>query len=238
MTDLQTAQENLQYAQAIVDNLKAQLEDPFKDLKKAYSEGAIIEYTDNKLQRWGRTDTPHWQKSFSYRIKDNISISSWQAHKDLIKQWWDGAEIEYHSTIDGWKSAKPTWHTLGRYRVKQDKWKLPEYEDGSTWTIDGILGIQIWDSQKYTKSGRRRATKELAERTAKASKTRDLLEAYRDYLEPEWKDDKASEVFYIYKKGNYRTDSDWTCRTIGTVYMSEDTAEQIVDALNKGEITL
>ena len=41
-------------------------------------------------------------------------------HAELIKQWADGAEIEYYSTIDNcwWFCASPDWTPNTRYRIK------------------------------------------------------------------------------------------------------------------------
>ena len=118
-------------------------------------------------------------------------------------------------------------------------WKLPEYEDGSKWiaSFNGTTTIDMYES--YTKSGRRRATKELAERCAKASKTRDLLEAWRDYLHPTWEDKENETVFYIYtKKDNYLLGSNTVYRTIGVVYGSKNTMQKICKSLNNGNISL
>jgi len=129
MLNLKQAKKNLEDMQVYINKLRHNLEDletdKFKDLKKAQSEGAIIEYDDG-INGWAKSKTPYWNKNYKYHIKDNISISSWNAHKDLIKQYWNGAEMEYHSTIDGWKLAEPTWHTLANYRVKAKEMTLAE----------------------------------------------------------------------------------------------------------------
>ncbi len=92
--------------------------DKFRDLKKAYSEGAIIECLHKtKDDEWNRLYRPVWDDSNRYRIKGDISISSWQAHQDLIKQWWDGAEIEIKNS-DGWIDSSCEWYTDLSYRVK------------------------------------------------------------------------------------------------------------------------
>ncbi len=220
--------------------------DKFEDLKKAFAEGAIIEY--RKEYPWYVTINPTWRTDYEYRIKDDISISSWQAHKDLIKQWWDGAEIErHHPTANTWDiKNSPEWHTNATYRVKPNIWKLPEYEDGARSVVFGSNQVTHSDSKDFTEAGRRRATEALADRCAKASKERDLLEAYRDYLEPDWKPDWTCpryDKFYIGRNYDKR-DSEYYinnvdgCQTIGAVYMSKETAIQICDALNLGEISL
>ncbi len=93
--------------------------DKFKDLKKAYSEGAIIEYYSKIDSEWHafRHDEPMWYDIDTYRIKGGISIESWDKHKDLIKQYWNDAEIEYYSD-NIWKTGTPSWHVDCPYRVK------------------------------------------------------------------------------------------------------------------------
>ncbi len=119
----------------------------------------------------------------------------------------------------------------------EDKWKLPEYEDGSEHIVSYNNTVSDSRGWEYTKAGRRRATKELAERCAKASKTRDLLEAYRDHLEPNSKDRSYFIGTYqgIYSPLKFGAGKD---DAIGLVRMSRDTAEQIVNALNTNKITL
>ena len=237
---------DIEDVQRQIDELKAQIEDKFKDLKQAFTEGAIIEY--RKDYPWDVTINPTWWTDYEYRIKDDISISSWQAHKDLIKQWGDGAEIEVKISKDNWASlpSNPNWNAFKEYRIKPNAWKLPEYEDGSRWAVSDNLQIGEWTAEYYTKAGRRRASVALAERCAKASKERDLLEAYRDYLEPDWKPDWTCpryDKFYIgrnydKKDGEYYINNADGCQTIGAVYMSKETAIQICDALNLGKISL
>ena len=122
---------------------------------------------------------------------------------------------------------------------KIHKYKLPEYEDGSEWYASDITKPYKERDIGCTQVGRRRATKELAERCAKASKTRDLLEAWRDHIEPDWENKENEIVFYIYaKKDNYLLGSNKVYRTIGVVYGSKNTMQKICDALNNKEITL
>jgi len=92
--------------------------DKHKDLKKAESEGAIIEYSG---MNWCQENNPGWHSDVNYRIKGGISIESWNAHKELIKQWWNGAEIEmqelYHK--GRWYDVdKPIWNINCLYQVK------------------------------------------------------------------------------------------------------------------------
>ncbi len=210
--------------------------DPLKELKKAYSEGAIIEFKTKVIGNWV-VSTLQWDIDYEYRIKGGISIASWDMHKDLIKQYWDGVEIEIWYGGNTWDKVTPTWMVTSTYRVKQDKWKLPEYEDGSKYIIEGTGNIAKTSVGIFTKAGRRRATKELAEICAKNSKTRDTLEAHVHRIDPDAKG--GSYVINKDRKGKY-----YCCQAIGyygiigAVYSSEETMEEIVDALNKGEIVL
>ncbi len=227
----------------------APVEDKFKDLKKAYYEGAVIEHRNNADEhRWRLScgNKPDWTAPM-YRIKDDISIESWKAHQDLIKQFWDGEEIEckqYNGQMPWGKcNSNPQWRSDLEYRVKLDEWKLPEYEDGSEFVVHNYGEIITVKSSGYTKAGRRRATKELAERCAEASKIRDLLEAWRDYLEPDYVATDWNNIhinkYYIYMiDGKYFVGYAFNTKSLGTVYMGETTAHKICDALNNGDISL
>ena len=125
--------------------------------------------------------------------------------------------------------------------VDEDKWKLPEYEDGSKWVATEENEVEEQEYMYITKAGRRRATKELAEICAKNSKTRDLLEAYAHHLDPKWRDKGVgTSAWYISQNSQreYGRYHQYSGRCIGLVYMSGDTAEQICEALNNKEITL
>jgi len=126
--------------------------------------------------------------------------------------------------------------------VKLNTWKLPEYENDSEWVATGFSEVTsdyYNRSTKYTEAGRRRATKELAERCAKMSKQRDLLEAWRDHLDPEWVDKEGYTVHYIYYSyGEYKTGVHASIRAIGTIYGSKETMQMICNALNNKEISL
>ena len=42
-------------------------------------------------------------------------------HSELIKQWADGAEIEYFCKFGGWVTVEtPTWNPELKYRMKQE----------------------------------------------------------------------------------------------------------------------
>ena len=98
--------------------------DKFKDLKIAYSEGATIECKLHEFDSWDRSKNPMFNTEFSYRIKGDISISSWNAHKDIIKQYWEGVKIESKRLgFEGqgfYDTPTPTWTDDYEYRVKKD----------------------------------------------------------------------------------------------------------------------
>jgi len=219
-------------------------QDKWKDLKQAFAEGAIIECNLEGEDDW-LIKIPSWLNNYNYRIKDNISIASWNKHKDVIKQFWNGAKVEftYNGGFPQTVDSNIAWSTDCEYRVKQDKWKLPEYGDGSRWAVSDNLQIGEWTAEYYTKAGRRRTTKELAKRCAKASKERDLLEAYRDHLEPDYVDpdwdDANTNKYYIYThKGKYAVEYNFNAKDLGKVYGSQKTMTQICAKLNDGTISL
>jgi len=96
--------------------------DPFKELKRVYSEGAIIEYKGD--YPW-RQSIPNWYDKYDYRIKGNISIERWDKHKEVIKEFWNGVEVECFSLHDtsGWYNCTngPIWSTDLDYRVAELK---------------------------------------------------------------------------------------------------------------------
>ena len=97
--------------------------DKLGDLKKAFDEGAIIEFYDDLNEEWiSINDEPFCGKKCRYRIKDGISIESWEAHKELIKAWWDGAIIEFYWNSDeSWATIlEPCWDYYSKYHIKGD----------------------------------------------------------------------------------------------------------------------
>ena len=118
----------------------------------------------------------------------------------------------------------------------------PWESKGGEWCVDGdndVLG-PVRSDENGRKSGRERATQELAERAAKASRQRDRLEAFRDEGWPTWKDNGgtiysvAIDGFGRARSRAYVTES----RTIGTVYGPKDFAEKAAEMINRGELVL
>lgn len=114
-----------------------------------------------------------------------------------------------------------------------------EYLIWSHGDIDRISGVQEFKND-CTNSGATRTTKELAEIASKNMITRNRLEAYAHQIDPEWRDTGIGTVVYeIYSIGGYYKKYPHTNnRTLGAVYMSESTAEQICEWLNDGLISL
>lgn len=95
--------------------------DKFKEFKKAFPEGAIIHHrTDSATVT--KLDDFDGNNVDDFYIKGHIFIEKWNKHKEIIKQWWNGAKIEYYSdTIEGWDSVwcDIGWFVEDEYRVKE-----------------------------------------------------------------------------------------------------------------------
>jgi len=95
--------------------------DKFEDLKRAYAECAVIEFHSER-EGWFELTLPIWRDNNIYRIKDGITIEQWDEHEELIKAYWEGAEIEVkYRPTDGWSPAQsPQWHVGVEYRIKEE----------------------------------------------------------------------------------------------------------------------
>ena len=93
-------------------------------------------------------------------------------------------------------------------------------------------------------NGLERATKELAMEMIDRIVTSSQIEARARELDPDWVvnwSDRLQLKFLIYiqnKSGKYGKDYHTSIRHIGLAYMSEATADQIVDELNEGRFVL
>jgi hypothetical protein len=94
-----------------------------EDLKRAHKEGAKIEYSF--METWAETEDPKWDDNIEYRIKDGISIESWEKHKEAIKAYWEGAELECRVCEEcSWVNSPrgtQSWDVEHEYRVKDDE---------------------------------------------------------------------------------------------------------------------
>jgi hypothetical protein len=155
--------------------------DNFKDLKRVHEEGARIELYDTQLEVWVETTDPIWSDNIEYRIKGDITFKEWGKYKDLIKAWWDGAEMEYYNTYSSrWlKEPNPEWTEYTDYRIKDgiaveewDRWKKlikkwwrganiqfkhnSKWEDVRdnlpTWSLESVYRIKPsnWDMEAAT----------------------------------------------------------------------------------------
>jgi len=95
-----------------------------------------------------------------------------------------------------------------------------------------------------TDNGLERATNELAIEMIDRIVTSSQIEARAREIDPDWKADWSDRLqlkFLIYiqnKSGKYGKDYHTSIRNIGLAYMSEATADQIVDELNEGRFVL
>ena len=112
--------------------------DKFKELKQAFKEGAIIECrSDYYNNDWVIIPKPSWNKIIDYRIKGDITISKWKVHKEVIKAFWDGSEIQYKCGKRWSLSTTPTWNTTFEYRIE------PTVKELSVAEISTLLGYEV-----------------------------------------------------------------------------------------------
>jgi len=112
---------------------------PISLLKEAEKQGAIIE--EFSKGKWVIDTFLLWNKPFdSYRIKDNISLESWHAHKDIILLWFSGAEIEMNNLRPyKWIAiSEPVWSIDIQYRVKLRKMTLDEISNAVGYPVEVI----------------------------------------------------------------------------------------------------
>jgi hypothetical protein len=222
---------------------KWKIYDKFTELKRAHSEGAIIECSTQGGINWFAIDPYEgFSDSYEYRIKGNINIKQWDKWKDLIKAWWDGTEIEIFDTFSNkWIDIyEPSWATHCEYRIKPSQWEMKPAE----WYIS-TYGEVVEHSEllkQYTKKNKAQLfgmvyhTKEQAEKAKNQMKKANLLRYWVSTMQ-----DLDEGRAYIFKCRNGKYD--WFYSTLGRVsfgeiYMTEDTAEKICNALNKGELEL
>ena len=102
--------------------------DKFSELKRAHSEGAIIEVKSLLKGEWFEfAGTPRWDVDISfYRIKGGIFIKEWDKHKEVIKAFWNGANIVFRPNKDTpWDETVtvtdtgPNWFDDFEYKVKE-----------------------------------------------------------------------------------------------------------------------
>ncbi len=118
----------------------------FRELKRAYSEGAIIEVNDI-FSVWKVLSKPRWELGTSYRIKGGISIKEWDKHKEVIKAFWNGEDIVFKPNKNTpwdetvtFEGTGPSWFVDFEYKVKEitNELTIKEIEE-----LTGLKNIKI-----------------------------------------------------------------------------------------------
>jgi hypothetical protein len=128
--------------------------DKFKELKEAHREGAIIQIWNNI--KW-QIVIPEWHETEKYRIKDGISLSSWNTHKEVIKAHWEGKDIEFKRS-DYWRiSLVPEWYIDCLYRIKEEPelyYRFKKEHQGTVLFNDsGYVSKDHEDYEQYLRAG-------------------------------------------------------------------------------------
>jgi len=107
-----------------------------------------------------------WDKNYRYRIRDNISLESYEKFENVILAWWSGAKIEYYTMSNSWKTSKyPIWKLAIKYRIKPKtiyEFMVKHFND---WYINNKLLTlkeikEIYDKSEYKLTGRSWKVKE------------------------------------------------------------------------------
>jgi hypothetical protein len=205
-------------------------------LRQAYKDGAIIEYKPHSETKWKINQDPLWVEGIDYRIKEGITIKQWEAHKDLIKQWWDGAKIQWSNDGDNWYNTQaPSWKEERHFRIKPKRWEMIP----ANWLIksDGFYELEysgyVNDSQKF---GMKYHSEETVQKVIDNMRKSNLL---RYWVSTFQTIEEGNCYIYINEDGNYDWDYEKIWRSsIAEIYMTEKTADEITKLLNKGEIRL
>ena len=132
--------------------------------------------------------------------------------------------------------------------LKQKEETKLEYAMGCYYFIGYEIGYALGDNKNFLEHARYRDTKEQAKQAQQREMKTNRLEAralkIQAKIDPNWKVDWSNmfqEKYFItfdYSDNQYYKSVFITCRQIGTVYMSEETAEQLVEELNSGRYKL
>lgn len=79
---------------------------PYKELKRVHSEGALLQ--SGGFDLYGNRCS--WHPDQGYNIKGNISIATWDKHKDLIKVFWNGGNILKQGSVT--EDGVDHWYTV------------------------------------------------------------------------------------------------------------------------------
>lgn len=127
-------------------------------------------------------------------------------------------------------------------KANKNKFEIDYEKDGYYVNYYGDLYTSKCNHEDIKEFGAYRKTEELAQRASDAMRARNRLEELVHWLEPDWKPDWNDDnqgkyyVYYSYSFGLFDIGCKNTFRGIGTVYMSEQTARKIRNALNNGEL--
>jgi len=203
-----------------------------EDLKRVFKEGARIEYY---CVDWIETSDPKCDEDVIYRILGGITIEQWDKHKDSIKAFWDGAEIEY-KTIDGsWIiTYDPGWLTDTEYRSKPSKWEMKP----ALWCIYRVGSIHPIGTNYVSleqKFGMGFHTEEAAQKARAQMRRANLLRYWVSTMQS--LDEGDWFIRYNGLTNKYEPYMD-RGELIGVVKMTKKTVRKICDALNSGELKL
>lgn len=115
--------------------------------------------------------------------------------------------------------------------------------DGAGYSLfNGAVEKANCFSSLNLENGVYRKTKELVQRKIKTDKEKNRLEELVHWLEPDWIpdwNDTNQKMYYInyrYDTEKFKTDYFGYTKTLGTVYMSKETARKITNLLNNGTL--
>lgn len=115
---------------------------------------------------------------------------------------------------------------------------------GGDWTVfsDGSVS-EVETDECYRVFGTERPTETQAIKASDEMRMFNRLLAYRDEHDPDfvevWDGDTANYyVKWLQYSGKYQADSWYTCKQLGTVFMSKPVAEELARKLNSGEVVL
>ena len=128
--------------------------------------------------------------------------------------------------------------------LKQEKEIVLEYSYGcsiiNTYYVDPGNGRD----KEFLENARYRDTREQAERVVQREREVNRLEARALKINPDWKADwgntrqRKCYIFYNWETYKYEKNTNVVYRFIGVPYMSEETANQLVEELNSGRYKL
>ena len=135
-------------------------------------------------------------------------------HAEIIKQWADGAEIEFYTEGKWIKTETPSWRAGSLYRIKPKvKWK-----------------------PKHTLITSYINTRHKVITVPQEVHTYDTIQQFVNEFENDW-DNQDCQVYKSSKLKRYNLHQ---CNdpTLGTILMSISCAKKLCEMLNNGEVEL